>query len=113
MKTVAQDFILLDKNHEYGQVYIQHSVFKAITQSVLEESKNIELFKQLGKESIVSTIVESALNISLQVKVLYGQNVQKVALDLQKQIADTIAFMTGIECEKIDVEVLGFYFDAH
>ena len=113
MKTVAQDFILLAKDHEFGQVFIQHSVFKAITQSVVEDSKNIQLFKQISKESIISTILEEDLSISIQIKVMYGQNVQKIVYDLQKQVSETIAFMTGIECKKIDVEVLGFYFDAH
>ena len=112
MKTATQDFILLAKDHEFGQVFIQHSVFKAITLSVVEDTKNIQLFKHIGKESILSTIVDDVLSLSLQIKVLYGQNVQKTIYDLQKQIAETIQFMTGIDCQKIDVEVLGFYFDA-
>ena len=52
------------------------------------------------------------LNVHVEVKIKYGQNVSDVCERLQKKIYQSIQQMTDLKCNLIDIKVVGFAFSA-
>ncbi len=112
MKTQAQDFILLSEQNKYGGVHIQKQVFNMIAINASEEVENVQLIERRGQSDVHTKIEENDLIIDLSVKVLYGQNVNEVTTSVQEKIAQNIEYMTGFKCDRINIKVDGFYFNA-
>lgn len=112
MKTQAQDFILLSEQKSFGGVHIQKQVFNAIAINAVEEIEKAQLLDRRGQKELSAKIEENDLIIDLSLKVLYGQNVNEVTTSVQEKIAQNIEYMTGFKCDRINIKVEGFYFNA-
>lgn len=112
MKTQAQDFILLSEQNKYGHVHIQKQVFNAIAVTAVSDEKNARIIERYNQKEIQSKIKDNDLIIDINLKVLYGQNVNEITTSVQTKIAQNIEFMTGFKCDRINVKIDGFYFNA-
>ncbi len=109
---MAQEYILIkEKNEEVGLIALQKAVFETISQISVDEDDSVVLLdSSVLKKSIQCKIVENHLNVSVDVKVKYGANVNQVCELLQERIATNIYQMTNLKCNLIDVKVAGFTF---
>ena len=111
MKTVTQDFISVIPSNDFGAIHIQKEVFTSIAYTACLDEKRAQL-EALSKKPIHSVILDNELELSVEVKVHFGQNVNEVSESLQTKIAQTIEFMTGFRCKHINIKVIGFEFNA-
>lgn len=110
---MAHDHILLSSKQLYGNIKIKTDVFYSIVLLAVEEEKRAQLDKRSFKYAVDVSVDANELMIKLDVKILYGKNVNDVCKSLQDKIIYQIELMTGLVAKKIDVNVIGFMINAH
>ncbi|HBS92014.1 MAG TPA: hypothetical protein DEA51_06040 [Erysipelotrichaceae bacterium] len=111
---MANEYILLKPHDEaIGQIALTKEAFELIAKFTLEDNEHIELDSPTLRKALVCKIIDNKLNISLDIKVRYGQNVNTLTERLQKAIVSNISKMTDVKNCRVDISVVGFIFGTH
>jgi uncharacterized alkaline shock family protein YloU len=112
--TMANEYILLKQNGSkpVGQIALTKEAFEMITRFTVEDDEALVLDHSPLKKAIVCKIGQNKLNISVDVRVRYGKNVNQIVETLQTRIANNVFTMTDYRCSRIDVNVVGFVFNT-
>lgn len=106
---MAQDYVKLDNDQEYGMIAINKSVFESIAEISIDEIENaVKLKNSRFSHPISVRIDKGQLNITAEIKVRYGASVNATAELLQNKIYENIMFMTGYKAADVTVNVEGF-----
>lgn len=106
---MAQDYVVLNGNNEYGMMAVNKSVFESIAKISLAEIENVcDVVSGAFTRPIQTKIVKNKLNITADVKLRYGANVNVTCELAQNKIYENIAFMTGFRPSSVAVNVTGF-----
>jgi len=106
---MAQDFIKITQAEQLGFTSIKKEVFNSIAYIATQEEKRALCEKN---SSVTSRINDNQLLIKIDVKIQYGQNVTDVSNSIQSKVTQSIEQMTGLVCRNVDVNVIGFVFNA-
>ncbi len=111
---MAQEYIVIKHNEEQiGLIALTKEVFEMIAKIACEEDPGLVALESGPlKKPVVCKIQENMLNVHVEVKIKYGQNVSDVCERLQKKIYQSIQQMTDLKCNLIDIKVIGFAFSA-
>lgn len=96
----------MKNTNEYGSIEISKEAFDDMANIVAGKIKGIMPAKKSGISDCV--IKDDEITINLNIKVKTGIDVNKVSSKLQTKVHETIEEMTGIDCKKINVNILGF-----
>ncbi len=109
---MAQEYIQIkEKEEETGLIALSKGVFETISQISIDEEENVCLVDNTAlKKAVQCKIANNKLNVSVEVKVKYGANVNETCERLQERIASNISQMTNLKCNLVDVKVVGFIF---
>lgn len=106
---MAQDYVRYDADGEYGMIAINKSVFEAIASISVDDIENAVRIKNGRIFKAINVKIEKGnLNITAQIKVKYGANVNATAELLQNKIYENILYMTGYKASDVTVNVEGF-----
>lgn len=94
-----------------GAYFIQNKAFKDIARAACLKVKNIAPAKKDNDFIDIEIDKNNNLFINVNIKTKQGADVNKICLDIQEEINDSIYLMTGINCKNIDVHILGFITD--
>ena len=93
--------------NEYGSVEISKSAFEDIANIAASKIKGIYPNKRNGGiAECVSKDDDMTLNLSIKVK--SGIDIAKTSSRLQSKVHELVEEMTGIDCKKINVNIVGF-----
>ena len=106
---MAQDYVKLDNDQEYGMIAINKSVFESIADISIDEIEiAVKLKSSRFSHPISVRIVKGQLSITADIIVRYGASVNATAELLQNKIYENILFMTGYKAADVTVNVDGF-----
>lgn len=106
---MAQDYVKLDNDQEYGMIAINKSVFESIAEISVDEIENaVKISSSRFNKPINVRIDKGQLSITAEIKVKYGASVDATAELLQNKIYENILFMTGYKAADVTVNVDGF-----
>ena len=106
---MAQDFIVLNEQSGNGMITINKSVFQAIAEISVDDIENaVRQPATTWVKPIQVRVDENKLNISADIKVKYGANVEATCELVQNKIYENILQMTGFKANDISVHVDGF-----
>lgn len=112
---MAQEYVMIQPDHmQLGQIALTKEVFEMIAKIACEEEEGVAGL-DIGplKHPVVCKIQDNLLNVHVDVKIKYGQNVSHVCEKLQTKIFQAVYQMTDLKCNLIDIKVAGFAFNAH
>ena len=89
-----------------GKASFSTDVFADIAAVALKKTKGVIPAK---KDAVTIGYKDKQLSITVAVKMLLGADVVKVCETLQNRIHDNFMEMTGVDCQDISLDVLGFY----
>jgi len=109
---MANEYIDLQiKTEDNSKIALSKGVFESIIRTTLDEDSKAVLPEQSAfSKYVICKIVNNTLNISVDIKVKYGTNVNDTCERLQERIFQNIYQMTDIKCYFIDIRVIGFVF---
>lgn len=99
-------------DNENGIITLKKDVFTSIALIAVQEENGIVIDTGTFKKSITCKIEEDKLRVSVDIKIRYGQNVQKTCKSVQNRIYKAIQDMTEVKVDVIDINVIGFNFNA-
>jgi len=99
-------------DNENGIIILKNDVFTSIATISVQEESGIQLDKSTFKKSVNCKIENEKIHISIDLKIRYGQNVQKTCKNVQNRVVKAILDMTNVKCDVVDVNVIGFNFNA-
>ncbi len=99
-------------DNENGIIVLKNDVFTSIAFISVQEETGVMLDKGTFKKSVTCKIKENQITIGIDLRIRYGQNVQKTCESLQNRVFKAIQDMTDIKCAIVDVNVIGFNFNA-
>ena len=99
-------------DNENGIIVLKKNVFTSIAFISTPEEDGVLLEKSTFKKSVSCKIEGDKITVSIDIKIRYGQNVQKTCTNVQSRIYKAILDMTDIKCDVVDVNVIGFNFNA-
>ncbi len=111
---MAQEYVMIHQDHAHlGQIALTKEVFEMIAKIASEETEGVAgLETGPMKHPVTCKIQDNLLNVHVEVKIKYGQNVSKVCEELQTKIFQSVLQMTDLKCNLIDIKVAGFAFNA-
>lgn len=104
---MANAYILM-KDDVNGKIALNQSIFASIAQISAEDDDSIEIAKDRFSKGVEVKIVKDQLNIVVDVAMKYGSKAKVRCEELQKRIYDNVYQMTGIKCNHITINVVGF-----
>ncbi len=106
---MAQEYIIMKEKCDIGMIALSKSVFDTITEISIDDVESVVKCnqKQFNKP-IQSKIVSNRLQISVDIKMKYGANVSSVCEIFQNKIFQNVYQMTGLKCDDIRINVVGF-----
>jgi uncharacterized alkaline shock family protein YloU len=108
---LAKPMIKISDN-ENGIIILKKDVFTSIASIAVQEETGIQVESGTFKKFITCKVDDDKVRISVDIKIRYGQNVQKTCKSVQNRIFKAIEDMTEVKCDMIDVNVIGFNFNA-
>ena len=96
----------MENRNEYGKVVLENKTFKEIAQIAALKVKGV--YPNKKNDFVNCKFKDDVLSMTINVKVLQDSDVVKVCSKVQSKVRESINDMTGINCENIDVEVVGF-----
>ena len=105
---MATDYVKLNEKNEYGMIAINKSVFESIVEISMKDIEDVKVSVNPFAHPIQIKIDENKLNITADVKVKYGVNVNATCEKVQNRIYENAAFMTGFKPNEVTVNVTGF-----
>ena len=108
---MANEYILLKpKAEDVGIIALTKHAFELICEYTVNEEPNVSLVLNKIKKPVSIKINDNKLSVSLDIKVKYGSNVNRVMENLQSKVSENILKMTEHPCNDIEITVLGFTF---
>ena len=105
---MAQDYVILHEKSDNGLIAINKSVFHAISEISIGEVEYAMLNNSAFNKPLQVRIVKNKLEITADIKVRYGANVNTTCELVQNRIYENILFMTGFKASEVTVNVEGF-----
>ena len=106
---MAQDFVVLDEKNENGMIAINKSVFQSIAEISVDDIENaVRQPETTWGKPVQVRIEDNKLNITADIKLKYGANVEATCELVQNKIYENVLFMTGYKANDISVHVDGF-----
>ena len=106
---MAQDFVVLNENNKNGMIAINKSVFQSIAEISVDDIENaVRQPETTWGKPVQVRIEDNKLNITADIKVKYGANVEATCELVQNKIYENVLFMTGYKANDISVHVDGF-----
>ena len=105
---MATDYVKLNEKNEYGNIAINKSVFESIVEISMKDIEDVKVSVNPFARPIQIKIDENKLNITADVKVKYGVNVNATCEKVQNRIYENVAYMTGFKPNEVTVNVTGF-----
>jgi len=99
-------------DNENGIIVLKNDVFTSIAFISVQEEKGVQLDNGTFKKAVTCKIKEGKITLCIELKIRYGQNVQKTCTNVQNRVFKAIQDMTEIKCDVVDVNVIGFNFNA-
>lgn len=108
---MAIEYVLVKESSEIGKIGINKKVFESIALIEIQEEANKVLpeFTRF-KQAVNCRITKDQLILTIDIKMMYGLNVNEVCSRLQNRIFESIEHMTGYAVDIIDIKVTGFIF---
>ena len=79
----------------------------SVHQRILNNAKNIMSSRVTFAKGVTLAPSELGLELTVQISVLFGSKVQAVCSAVQKEVAEAVADMTGINVRSVNVSVVG------
>lgn len=92
--------------NEYGSVEISKNAFDDMANIAASKIKGITAYKKSGISDC--SFKDGDLIVDLNIKIKSGTDINKTSTKLQSKVHEIIEEMTGIDCKKINVNILGF-----
>ena len=111
-----KEYLMYQGNGGLGNVGLSLQVFGLITQITSQETKDVVLdlpqhgLFSFGKGPIICHLNQDSLDITIEIRIRYGKNVNKTSRNLQNRIADAIKNMTDVSVHSVNVQVVGVAF---
>jgi uncharacterized alkaline shock family protein YloU len=99
-------------DNENGIITLKNDVFTSIALIAVQEESGIQVDTGTFKKSVTCKIDDGKVKLSVAIKIRYGQNVQKTCNNVQNRIFKAIKDMTEVKVDNIDINVIGFNFNA-
>ena len=99
-------------DNENGIITLKNDVFTSIAFIAVQEETGIQIDTGAFKKAVTCKIEDEKVHVSVAIKIRYGQNVQKTCKNVQNRIFKAIKDMTEVKVDNIDVNVIGFNFNA-
>ena len=109
---MAQEFyeVNLHQNN-LGKININLSVLELIARINVGETKGVYIVDGSFKKGVNCFISKDGLlKLDVNVQLTYGTNAERTSRMLQEKIYKTIKQTCDIECDQIDINVIGFQF---
>ncbi len=78
-----------------------------VHQRLLENAKNLMSSQVTFVKGVTIAPSENGLELTVQISVLFGVKVQDVCVNVQSEVAQAVADMTGISVRAVNVTVVG------
>jgi uncharacterized alkaline shock family protein YloU len=99
-------------DNENGIITLKNDVFTSIALIAVQEESGIQVETGTFKKAVTCKIENDKVHVSVAIKIRYGQNVQKTCKSVQNRVFKAIKDMTEVQVENIDINVIGFNFNA-
>lgn len=109
-------YYMYKNSSHYGDVGLNLQVFGSITELAVQDIPGVRIdlpnrgFLAFGKGPIVSEINHDGVKIVVETYIKYGKNIHKTSNLIQEKVMTAIKEMTGVQCESVDVKVIGIDF---
>lgn len=113
----------ISQSEEQGDIHISEEVICAISAAAAQEVEGVagvsstmgaELAERLGKRNLSKGVrvnmVEDKVNVTLSILLTYGNKIQKIGLEVQENVQNSIESMTGLEVSTVNVAIAGIVF---
>jgi uncharacterized alkaline shock family protein YloU len=108
---MAQDYVVLNEQNDYGMIAVNKSVFQAIAEISVDDIENaVRVPESRFVKPLQLKIEKNKLHITADIKLKYGANVNATSELVQNKIYENILFMTGFKASEVTVNVTGFEF---
>ena len=95
--------------NEIGTYKIQNNAFKDIAAIAANKIKNIYPVGKKDNDFVACKIDKNnIMTITLSLRVKQGIDVVKLCNEIQDSVHDNILLMTGVDCQNINIDILGF-----
>ena len=102
----SQDMELTNSGN--GNYIISEKAFEDIARIACSNIKNVFPAKK-EKESVVCRFSKNGeLTVKLSVRVKKGIDIVKLCSKIQDEVRENILMMTGVDCNKINIDIQGF-----
>ncbi|CAM3574120.1 Asp23/Gls24 family envelope stress response protein [Erysipelothrix urinaevulpis] len=106
---MTNEYVLIqDKDLGLGQIAVARSVVDHIVSITVHEDKNIFL---AHKKAVRIEENKNVLSVFLEVRVQYGQDVEKVCHQLQDRLQTSLELMIDKKNAEVNIAVVGFKFN--
>lgn len=99
------DYIYISSDND--KAALRGDVFNNIAQIIINNLEDVFLAKKTT-EAITCKINNDSIDLNLIIKLRLGCNVNSVCSLLQKKVYDDIYVMTGLKCQNIHLDIVGF-----
>lgn len=96
----------MENINDYGKVVLNNKVFKEIAEIAALKIKGAYPYKK--NDFVACKLKDDILEIKINLKVKQDSDVVKICSKVQNKVRESIFDATGLDCESIDVDVLGF-----
>lgn len=117
---VDETNLVLDTNHELGEIVIAPEVIEVIIGIAASKVEGVHRMQASfthnvtellgrsvhGKGVHLTMDEEDGINVDLYVNLKYGVSVPKVAMEVQSRVKQQVLFMTDIELNEVNVHVV-------
>ena len=92
--------------NKYGSYILSPKVFKDIAEIAINDVKNIAPAKK--EDFVVCKVGKNKIELTISVRIKQGVDVVETCGKLQETINENLLLMTGVECEDINIDIVGF-----
>ena len=113
-----------ETENAYGSIHISEEAVATIVRMAADQVEGIAhaplsmasgFTEKLGKKNpakgVKVELAEQEVKISLYIYVEYGVKIPKLAMDLQKEVRQSVQMMTGLTVKEVDIYVQGISFE--
>ncbi len=119
-----QEYAVGETATAYGSIHISEEAVATIVRMAADRVEGIApaplsmasgFTEKLGKKNpakgVKVELEQQEVRITLYIYVDYGVKIPKLAMDLQKEIRDSVKMMTGLQVKEVNIYVQGISFE--
>lgn len=109
---MAMEYLIIPENRQnLGLIALSKHVLESITCYAIEEENGWYVGpKNAFRQPVVCKVTDNKLEVSVDVRLKYGLNINTSCEAIQNKIYQIIQQMTDIKCDNIKINVVGFVF---